>query len=279
MQLHKHLFIKLIIAIFTLWTYLLSASLEITPETYLRKTADSLQSISTIPKKVKKAISPYLIPDTHPMKASLDNLFHSTRVTLDQKSFERAGFISLSVRPRTHIIVATHPLLPNHLVKLTLDSELREKQNKPSWEWLVKRCQGAEKIRHIIRSKKIKHFTVASKWIYPLPDKPAPPKSSKYNRHLAILLVTDMKLVPQKENLLAWRYKITKEHLDELYTVISYAKGSSYRADNISYTMQGKFAFIDTEYPSRGPDYESIRPYLHPSMRNYWDKLVKEGGK
>jgi hypothetical protein len=63
-----------------------------------------------------------------------------------------------------------------------------------------------------------------------------------------------------------------------LYTIISSAKGSSYRADNIWFNNEGKFCFIDTEYPNGGPDFAGIRPYLNPEMQNYWDYLVRRGG-
>lgn len=251
-------------------------------EKALRKQTTATPSLSgnkAIPDKAKKKMRPYVIPSNHPMKEKLDAIFTASRATLNETSFAQAGFTTICARPRTFIKVASHPLLPSYLVKVNLDSELRQKQGKESWKWLVERCKGAEKIRHIIHSRQIKHFVVADKWIYPLPEKPAPIVSPAYTRHLAILLVTDMNLTDREDNLYAWLHNITEEHLDELYTIISYAKGSSYRPDNISYTKNGQFAFIDTEYPSKGPDYKSIRHFLNSNMVAYWDRLVKKGGK
>lgn len=238
-----------------------------------------LEGNRAIPDKAKKKMRPHIIPDNHPMKKKLDLIFSKKRVTLNEQTFHDAGFITKCERPRTFIRVASHPLLPNYLLKVHLDSETRQKYGKPSWRWLVQRCEGADKIRFIIEHRKFKHFTVAHKWIYPLPENPSPPASSLYTRHLAALLVTDMQLTSDTLNYYAWKHYVTKDHLDELYVIISSAKGSSYRPDNISYTEKGTFAFIDTEYPSKGPDYKSIRGFLSPEMLAYWDKLVRKGGR
>jgi hypothetical protein len=232
-----------------------------------------------IPNKVRRAFAPYVIPENHPMKSKLDAIFLNKRVTLNKKVFHSSGFKTLRKGPRSYVYVARHPDLNGYLVKAYMDNELNEKQNHPSWYWLNKRCEGAKKISDIIAQRKIKHFTVASKWIYPLPENPAPPKNSSYTRHFGVLLVTDMDLVPYKVNLDVWSHGITPEHLNELYVIITYAKGSSYRPDNIAYTRQGQFAFIDTEYPSKGPDYKRIRKFLNPEMQAYWDRLVRSGGK
>lgn len=228
--------------------------------------------------KVKNEMRPYLIPPSHPMKDVLDVIFHSSRVTTNKDTFYQAGFRTISSRPRSYIRVARHSSLPGYLIKAYMDTELRKKENKASWKWLVKRCEGAHKVRSIIKKRHIQHFTVANKWIYPLPATPSPPRDAGHTRHLAILLVTNMHLVSSEMNEYAWAHHITEKHLDELYLIISYARGSSYRADNIAYTRSGTFAFIDTEYPGRGPDYHSIRKYLDPDMRQYWDKIIQNGG-
>ncbi|WP_068470876.1 hypothetical protein [Candidatus Protochlamydia phocaeensis] len=229
--------------------------------------------------KIKKRMRPYIIPDKHPMKDNLDAIFLRKRATVNEDTFKASGFRIISKRPRSFIYVAKHKSLPTYLVKAYMDDQLKEKRDRPSWEWLVRRCEGADKIRYIINKKQIRFFVVASKWIYPLPADPSPPKDEKHTRHLALLLVTDMNLAPKDLNYYAWQNYITPDHLDELYSILSFAKGSSYRPDNIAYTNQGLFAFIDTEYPSQGPDYKSIRMYLNPDMRAYWDRLVKRGGK
>jgi hypothetical protein len=227
---------------------------------------------------VNKQMKPYLLPLDHPMRSVLDEFCLETRITKDRRTFHQAGFKIISKGIRSFIHVARHAKMPGYLVKVFLDDELKEKNDKPSWKWLVNRCVGAEKIRNVIQKHHIKHFVVAQKWIYNFPPKPSPPKDFRHTRHLALLLVTDMDLTSSRRNLIAWHREITKEHLNELYTIICRAKGSSYRADNIPYTKQGQFAFIDTEYPGKKPDFHSIRAYLDHHMRQYWDRLVKRGG-
>ena len=169
--------------------------------------------------------------------------------------------------------------MQNYLLKIYMDNELRKKQHKPSWKWLVQRCQSSREIKKIIEAKKIKYFTVPSKWIYTFPAKPSPPNERSYTRHFALLLVDDMKLVSDRANLDAWKNVITKKHLDELYYIISHANGGSYRPDNICFTQNNTFAFIDTEYPRHKPDFNSIKPFLRADMLKYWKRLIKNKGR
>lgn len=244
-----------------------------------RKASDSnFKNNTYISKKEKKAIKPYLLPKNHPTKAILDNIFHSSRAILDATALKNAGFNILYSGKRSFIKVVSHPLMPGYLFKVYLDNELRLKQGRPGWKWFAYRCQGARTIAKLIKREKIKYFTVAKKWIYALPATPAPPNSPVYTRKNCILVVEDMQLIDKEENLALWKNAITKKQLDELYDIITYAAGRSYRPDNIHYTKNGKFAFIDTEYPYHKPDFNSIRPFLSHKMRSYWDHLVKMGG-
>lgn len=252
--------------------------IEASPGSLRAKRSSDFDDNPYISSSAKEKMRPYLISHHHPMKAVLDSLFLNKRITLNHQTFHEAGFSILAARPRSYVLVAKHSLLSGYLVKAYLDSEQRKKKKKESWKWFVLRCQGAEKVRQVIEKYQLKYFVVANKWIYPLPAEPSPPKSSRYTRHLAVLLVTDMDLAPDPLNYHAWYSLITKEHLDELYLIISRAKGSSYRPDNISYTNKKQFAFIDTEYPSTSPDFKSIRQYLSSDMKSYWDRIVRRGG-
>ncbi len=243
-----------------------------------RQSHEEIENNPFISKEAQEQMAPYLIDNRHPMKRILHALFSLERITLNKHSFTQAGFEIIAKGPRSRIVVGRHPALPGYLVKAHFDSQLENKQRKASWKWLVLRCQGAEKIRIIIKKLKISLFTVAKKWIYCLPPDPSPPEDSLYQRHLAILLVTDMHLAQSKENFDAWKNRISRKHLDDLFRIISRARGSSYRPDNIAYTQEGTFAFIDTEYPDHGPDFKSIRRYLNPHMRSYWDALIRQGG-
>jgi hypothetical protein len=227
--------------------------------------------------KLWDCISRYFLPVDSSQKKQLDRIFLKQRAIANEAAFRRAGFKTLFKKQRSFIHVASHPLLPGYLVKVYLDNEYRQKYDTPGGIWLIERCKGAEKIRSVIQQNNMRYFQVPRKWLYPLPI-------SLQNSHLQetkqepfLLLVEDMKLVPAKKNLEAWKTKITRKHLDELYTIISQAQGSSYRPDNIWLSENGKFSFIDTEYPDRDPDFKSIRRYLSPKMGAYWNRLVRRG--
>ncbi|MEC7839377.1 MAG: hypothetical protein VX777_05010 [Chlamydiota bacterium] len=244
-----------------------------------RKTSPSYNDFSTNPhtsKKYKKKVRPHLMPIDHEIKPKLDAIFCSTRATADANSFEAAGFTTFALQPRSFIRVAGHPSFPNHLLKVYLDTELRKKRGEDGWIWFVRRCKGAEKIRKIIKKRKCKLFTVADKWIYPLPINPSTPIDPSYQQKSEVLVVTNMHLTTKEESLDAWK-NMTKDHLKELYSIISYAGGSSYREDNIPYTKSGHFAFIDTEHPYKIPNYENVAEYLSPEMKEYWYKLTRTG--
>lgn len=237
-----------------------------------------LEDNSALSNEIIKKFKPYMIPVNHPMRKQMDQIF-ANRPTLNLQTYRAAGFIDVGgKRPRSFVQISRHPSLPGYLVKAYLDTETRNKKDKESWTWLVNRCKGARQIKEVIRKKKFRYFRVADKWIYPLPAHPAPPETKEYQQHLAVLLVTDMNLVSKEENLTAWFHFLSENQLDELYTILSYGKGSSYRPDNITYSRNGYFAFIDTEYPDRKPNFDYVRTYLRPEMKRYWDKIVKNGG-
>jgi hypothetical protein len=249
-----------------------------TPPTAVRAARLSKSVHSDLPKKVYKRIKLWLLPKSHALKPALDTIFQQQRVTQNALSLKEAGFSTLFKQKRSFILVAFHPKLPGHLLKVYLDTELRLKRGEPHWEWFARRCQGASQVRNAITRFKLTYFTVPNKFIYPLPKNPSPPLDALHDRKFCVLLVENMNLVSKEENLEAWKTKITKKHLNELYIIISFAKGSSYRADNIAYSKNGKFSFIDTEYPTGGPDFHNIVPYLSLEMKAYWDKLVRNGG-
>ena len=226
--------------------------------------------------EIREAIRPYLLPLDHPLYSALNVIFHASRAIENDKTFGKAGFKTIS----RYMRVARHELLPGHLLKVFLDCEHRLNQTKrPGWLRLVDRCEGAQNIEKLIEKEKIKHFVVPEKKIYPLPFEPAPTKVTlDKEQQLAVLLVTDMELAPHEESRLAWKNKITPKHLEELYLIISHGYASTYLATNIAYTINGKFACIDTEFPQRKLHFEKVRHYLSSEMCEYWDELVRSGG-
>lgn len=214
----------------------------------------------------RRAVKIGLMPLEHPIRPILNSIFSPSRAMASVAALRKAGFKILKIQPRSYILVVRHPRMPGYLIKLYLDSESREKKGHPGWYWFMKRILGRNSLARCIEKNEIKRIKVPGKWIYPLPHS---------TRNHFVLVVEDMNLLSSRENILAWKNNVTKELLDELYTIIRKCGGSSLRPSNIPFCKNGKIAFIDTEYPGAKPDYVSIRPYLSPAMRSYWDTLTK----
>ncbi len=230
-------------------------------------------------KKMRAKMRRFLIPLNHPLKASLDTIFFHSRVTCNAHSLLHAGLIPLfnKPQPNTFIQVVKHHNLPDVLIKLYYDHEIRQKEKKPGWAWLVKRCQGAENIRNLAEKKSFKYFCVPDKSLYPLPAAQGK-ESTPTAPQPVILVVTDMKLVSEAETERAWKNIITPAHLEELYAILNHGYASCWLVHNIPYTIYGKFACIDTEHPKRKLDLGKVRPYLSDEMCRQWDELVQAGG-
>jgi hypothetical protein len=263
---------------------------ELNPYTVAEKPAADIRAVANgkypnfddnpyITAKMRKQMKPYLIPSENKLKAPLDKIFDSSRVIKDKKSFAKAGFIDLFHYQRHSLVtVAKHPALPGYLLKAYLDTDVIE--GRPSWERLTRRCEGAENIRRLIKDKHLVRFSVPDKWLY-LPSFSHIPSTAKPKSvHPVVLVVTNMKLVSIEESRKAWRKKVTRKHLDELYCILSHGFASKVLPKNIPYSKNGTFSCIDTEYPNRKyGNFRRIKTYLSPEMKAYWDQLVRKGGK
>lgn len=222
-----------------------------------------------------KAIQKYLLPTSHPLKPALDLIFfHKPEALKNQLTFADAEFFTHFAQPTSFIYVASHPLLKGYLVKAYLDDECRSTSATPYWQRLVERCKGAENIRNLITHKKLKHFVVPDKWVYLLPT-----DGVHAIKQPLLLLVTDMEIVSPEECEFAWKNLATREHIRELYCILSHGFASCFLTANIPFTKHGKFACIDTEHPYRKLKYDMVKRFLSDEMAAYWDALVKSGGK
>lgn len=159
-----------------------------------------------------------------------------------------------------------HPNAPGYIFKAYLNSEKQHPREGISGvEWLLRRCVGAEDLRKWMQKRRIRHFAVPEKWLYPLLHQ---------ERHPVVLIATDMQIQSQEMNLYAWKVLISQEHLRELYAILKAGYGSTYISGNILYTKSGKFAFVDTEKPRQTRDLNKIKPYLSEPMQLYWEQLI-----
>ncbi|KAF3361470.1 hypothetical protein PHSC3_001844 [Chlamydiales bacterium STE3] len=228
-----------------------------------------------ITRQMRNRMRPFLVPLNHPLKPILDSLF-ATRVTENYSTIVNSGFHILSCQESSFIKVVTSPHLPEYIFKIYPDDEIRKKQNLPGWHWLSNRCEGARRIKRFIKKNKIKYFKVPEKWLYPLPPFPNPNSPAPQP---VILIEDNMHIVSLKETREAWYTKVTKKHLDELYHILSNDMGSSFLSGNIPYCKDGKFAFVDTEYPKRKISLRTVKSYLSPEMQAYWQSLLNHKKK
>lgn len=212
----------------------------------------------------------FLLPQRHELRGVLDAIFIQGSPLKNRANFLSAGFKMICQRSSS-MVVAKHNKLPGYLIKGYLDEE--KNNSTRNRRWLQNRCLGAENIRNLIAQKKIKFFTVPDKWIYILPG-----FETFNDQNNALLVVSDMQLASNEKTKWAWKNAITKQHLDELYCILSHGFASTYLIGNIPYTKSGNFTCIDTEYPERLLPYHKVSSHLSDEMRAYWEKLVKHGG-
>ncbi len=222
-------------------------------------------------KRMKRLMSPYLLPLNSPLKRRLDQIFSKPGIIKNNKTLKRAGFSILFSQKRSYIVVAKHPKVKGYLFKIYLDSKRVHKDGMRGWELLTTRCIVAKKIKRIIRKKHLRHFTVATKWLYPVPP---PLKKAKAKAEPVVLLVKDMKIYNRKASRRVWETKANPRILKELYAVLKRGYGSAFLHGNVPYTKKGKFAFIDTEYAKRKIPLPHVKHFLSKKMKIYWDRLT-----
>jgi hypothetical protein len=229
-----------------------------------------------INKRMQASMAPYLVPLEHPLKPILDKIFLSPRVIENKVSLREAGFTILFSQKKSQIIVARHEAAPGYLFKMYLSSTHVHRKGMDGWKLLTTRCSVAHKIKELIKKKRIRWFTVADKWLYPLPAD----CQHTYSKHEPVILVVkDMDVYDCRTSAEAWRSKSCRRLLRELYSILGRGYGSSFLSGNIPYTRGGKFAFIDTEYDKRKIPLSHLKRFFSEQVRPYWDRIVRRDPK
>ncbi|NGX43431.1 MAG: hypothetical protein K940chlam7_01728 [Chlamydiae bacterium] len=243
----------------------------------LLPTKEAEASNRHISEKVWNEVTPYLLPDDHPIKPVLDRIFSEERVLLSIKSMKKAGFHNPKPRKWTHTIVTTHPEVPGYVFKVFLDSQ-RYFKGKPEYIHWLERIQGALTIDAEIKKRGWDDiFKVPKKWIYLLPEEPSAPK--EFIRKNFILVVEDMSIFDTKENVEKWKSDwITEEKLGMLHILLEeLGLHDCTKPDNIPFSIDGKISFIDTQTFNQWPVlYKKLTPYLSPEMQTHWKNLTKK---
>ena len=220
--------------------------------------------------------APYFLPQSHPIKMQLDEIFKKQRAVLSTKSMKKAGFIKTNPQKVTRVFVTRHKNIPGYIFKIYLDSQ-RAHKNKPEDFFWIKRIEGALAIASLLQEKNWESsFKVPKKWIYPLPAKPNPPSS--FRRINYILVEEDMDLLSTEANKCKWgSQKIDEQLLIKLHTILeTLGLRDCAKPDNIPFSKDGKIAFIDTQSHHEWPiSYNKLSKYLTKSLQKKWKLITK----
>lgn len=217
-------------------------------------------------------VTPYLLPQNHPIKSVLDLMFSKKRISQSLSSLQEAGFKTKG-GPDNHskTIFCRHKNLKGSVVKIIPDEYHADEVTR-----LLGRIIGAATVQEIIDKYNYqKIIKVPRKWLYVLPPEPSPPP--EFSRKNFILVADDMNIFAREENYPLWKsFLMTRERLHAIYTVITEGGfNDSVYAFNIPFAKDGKTAFIDTEDHHKWPiPYSLLRKYLSPELQLYWDQLT-----
>lgn len=220
------------------------------------------------------AISPYLLPQDHPVKEKLDRIFSKPEVLANGKTFKKAGFSYLALRQWDNAVVAWHSKLKGYVIKAYFDDQV----GVDYAGCLIRRVTGARAIQEAIDAYHYEHlFKVPQKWIYPIQF--FQPTEIKPHKKFFILVAEDMKLKGRSANAKKWK-KIKKDHLKALFHLVqSLGLFDSIYITNIPFAKDNKIAFIDTEHHHGWPiRLHRLAPSLSSKMQEYWQQLIDSNG-
>lgn len=245
--------------------YLLALSQEI-PALSVETTQTTYRCDPTISLEIWEKLSPYFLPENHPVKQKLDLLFFSEDVLSSVYTVSQAGFKAPKPQPYSGIIATKHPDVKGYFFKF-----YTKEKNLRLWKRLLWRVMGAKKIANAIRQRQVEHlFKVPKKWVYPIPG----PNGSKN----FMIVAQDMRLVKKEKNISFWKSSaMTKQRLSALYDIAKeLGLNDSLTPRNTYLSKDYKLAFIDTEmFDSRNLNWKRSLSYLNPKMQRYWKKLTK----
>lgn len=231
-----------------------------------------------VSQEVWEALTPYFLPEDHPIKTSLDRMFTQSRVTFSTKKFKKAGFPQNKPRSSSGAMISKNPKLPGYFVKAYSDTNLKIINE---WKRWLNRITGAEAIREAIEQHSYQDiFKVPNKWIYPLPSEPAPKDKKKYVRKYFILIAEDMNAHTSKKSREIYSKLTDTRILDALFILFrDLGLKDSVNTFNSVFTKDGRIAFIDTEVHHKWPvNYLRLKGCLNPKMAQYWQELINNNG-
>lgn len=241
------------------------------------------QRSPAIPEEVWNEAKSYFLPEDHPIKKRLDDLFGRNRLLNSLETMQQANFRILNTS--SELDVAIHPEIPQYVIKFYLDDH----DNQPRFTklqlldcyvsevrlWLL-RIEGTKRIQKILDTYNYNTIMkVPKEWIYPLPL--TPQATGPFPKYF-ILIEENMHIVDDKENIRKYQEEMTPFLLKAFYNVLKEGKFyDSVYIDNNPFSRDGKIAFTDTEEYDRKPVlFEKILPYLSLEMQMYWKTLIRQ---
>ena len=218
----------------------------------------------------KVQIAPFLAGPGHPALEWFQELFSSQRVTDSQRSFQAAGFVSFKPNSKSRLI-GYHPKQPDYVLKACSD------QGKVRTKNLVLRMQLAWKMLAVIEKYQLKHIAIPEKWVFILPEEPAP--IDCHRRRKGFVLLTDrLPIIDEASTvrLFAQESTWTEEWIQELHIFFQHLGLSDFHFNNMRFTEDlQQLAFFDLEAEARNlrrcqNHFASLLPVR---WQRYWKEL------
>ncbi|HRD56089.1 MAG TPA: hypothetical protein PLC42_06805 [Parachlamydiaceae bacterium] len=230
---------------------------------------------SDIPEEDWQKAYPFLLPEDSEMKQKLDAIFENSRATLNSHSLIKAGFSTADHQKYSLIVVTRHKDFPGYIFKLYLDNEKYKPETRARY-LLTRRALGSSLIQKFIDEHDLGHmFQVPKKWIYLLPEVKKPLKKYAYKNF--IVVEEEMDILEKHANKRAWKEKVTKEMLLNLYQIVKeIGLVDCVKIDNIPFATNGKITFVDTEAftKERPVTLKRLKKSLSHSKRAFWERLI-----
>lgn len=219
-------------------------------------------------------IAPYLLPDTHPVKETLDRIFSGERAIQTQETMKKAGFHIITEGHWSDTIIATHKKADGYFFKLFTEDQSHIDEVRR----LLARIRGAIYAQSIVdKHQWNKLFKVPRKWLYILPEDPNPNPAIPSKR--VILIAEDMRLLSKDDSYRKWRQaNFDKKLFKAVFQVLTEGGFSdSAYAFNLPFAKDGRIALIDNDkYNKRPIPFHNLFKYIHPSLKTYAEKLMQE---
>lgn len=186
-----------------------------------------------------------LLPDDHPIRSALEQIFQDPRDFIDRTAMEEYGCISAEQPPASPLerfVVCSHPLLPGHLIK-TYSLYCDQNHYSEHLPNFVLRIENARYLAEAVAWAGLDQVVIPQKWLYWLPPQFADPLTP-YGK--AVLIAERLDLRPAEETEAIY-LSLHGERMVQLLKLILCTRSIDVWLANMPMTRDGRIAFVDTE--------------------------------